>query len=185
MFFTRLLLRFWQNRLKQVLGDIISPQQSAFVPGRLITDNILVAYDALHTMSTRLKGRKGYMAIKLDMSKAYNRVEGDYLEAMMRQLGFADQWIRLVMICVRSVSFQVLLNGVPQGLISPTRGIRQGDPLSPYLFLLCTEGLSSLLLKHRLNGSLTGVPISHKGYQLSHLFFADNSLLFCGATAGE
>jgi len=119
------------------------------------------------------------------MSKAYSRVELDYLEAMMRQLGFTDQWIRLVMTCVRSVSFQVLLNGVPQGLISPTRGIQQGDQLSPYLFLLCTKGLSSLLLKHRLNGSLTGVSVSHRGYQLSHPFFADDSLLFGRATAGE
>jgi hypothetical protein len=74
--------------------------------------------------------------------------------------------------CVGTVSFQVLLNGVPQAMIS----------LSPYLFLLCAEGLSTLLTKASLDGRISGVPISHRGYQLSHLFFADNSLLFCRAT---
>jgi len=72
----KIVAKVLANRLKQVLGDIISPQQSTFVPGRLIMDNVIVAYEALHTMSTRIKGKKGYMAIKLDMSKAYDRVDG-------------------------------------------------------------------------------------------------------------
>jgi hypothetical protein len=86
----KIIAKILANKLKQVLAEIISKQQSAFVPGRLITDNVLVAYKALHTMSTRMKGRKGYMAIKLDMSKAYDRMEWAFLEAMMRSLGFAD-----------------------------------------------------------------------------------------------
>jgi len=120
----KIIANFLTNRLKQVLGEIISKQQSAFVLGRLITDNVLVAYKAFHTMSTRMKGRKGYMAIKLDMSKAYDWTEWAFLEAMMRSLGFADQWIRIIMQCVGTVSFQVLLNGVPQAMISLTRGLR-------------------------------------------------------------
>jgi len=70
------------------------------IPGRLISDNIIVAFETLHTMETRLKSRNGSMALKLDMSKAYDRLEWDFLEAMMRKLGFADRWVRLIMTCV-------------------------------------------------------------------------------------
>jgi hypothetical protein len=78
------------NQLKNVLGAIISPSQSAFIPRWLITDNVLVAFEALHTMDKKLKGRDGFMALKLNMSKTYDRVEWTYLEAIMRRLGFAD-----------------------------------------------------------------------------------------------
>jgi hypothetical protein len=80
-------------------------------------DNVLVAYEALHSMDTRMKGQKGFMAVKLDMSKAYDRVEWGFLEGMMRTMGFAEKWIRLIMQCVSSVTYSVLVNGVPQGLI--------------------------------------------------------------------
>jgi hypothetical protein len=181
----KIIAKVLANRLKGVLSSIISKHQSAFVPGRLISDNIVVAYEALHTMNSRMKGKKGYMAIKLDMSKAYDRVEWSFLEAMMRGLGFTETWISLIMRCVTSVSYSILINGSPFGTISPTRGIRQGDPLSPYLFLLCAEGLSSLIQKAHEDGTISGVPIAAKGFKLSHLFFADDSLLFCRSNFNE
>jgi hypothetical protein len=156
----KLIAKVVANWLKKVLGTIISPSQSAFILGRLITNNVLVAFEALHTMDRKLKGREGFMALKLDMSKAYNRVEWNYLEAIMRRLGFADRWVRMVMTCVRTVSFSVLINGQPYGKIIPTRGIRQGDPLSPYFFIICAEGLSSLLNRAEVDGRVTGLPIS-------------------------
>lgn len=79
-----------ENWLKSVLPAIISKQKSAFIPGRLITDNIIIAFEALHTVTTLQWGKKGSMAIKLDMAKAYDRVEWDFIEAIMRKMGFNE-----------------------------------------------------------------------------------------------
>ena len=130
-----------------MLPHIISPYQSVFIPRRLIIDNILVAYETLHAMHSCMWGKQGFMAMKLDISKAYDRVEWRLLEAIMERMGFASQWINLIMMCVRRTQYAVLVNGTLTGRIPPTRGIRQGDPISPYLFLLCAEVLSTLISK--------------------------------------
>ena len=134
------------NRLREILDEIIAEEQSVFIPGRLITDNVLVAYECIHSMR-RKRGKQGWCAVKIDMIKAYDRVEWEYLEGIMRQLGFHDRWISLVMSCVTTVSFQVKVNGELLPVFSPTRGFRLGDPISMYLFLLCGEGLSCMLKK--------------------------------------
>lgn len=141
----RIVFKVLANRLKKILPHIISMSQSAFLPDRLITDNVLVAFETMHCINQRSKGKEGLMAIKLDMSKAFDRIEWFCLERIMEKLGFHDRWISLMMMCIKSVSYSMLLNGEPKGLIHPTRGIRQGDPISPYLFLLCGEGLSAML----------------------------------------
>ena len=89
----KIISKVLANRLKQILSDIISPTQSAFVPGRLITDNVLVAYETLHTMHSQKKGKKGSLALKLDISKAYDRVEWPFLQGVMDKLGFPKKWI--------------------------------------------------------------------------------------------
>jgi hypothetical protein len=163
------------------LPQIVSESQSAFVPGRLITDNILVAFEILHHMHHQKKGKFGSLALKLDMSKAYDHVEWIYLKRAMEQLGFHSKWVTLMMECITTVSCFILVNGEPHGFIKPSRGLRQGDPLSPYLFLFCAKGFFSFLQKAKSAGKLQGVSISRGGPKITHLFFADDSLLFCKA----
>nr|XP_023881744.1 uncharacterized protein LOC111994118 [Quercus suber] len=173
------------NRLKSILPSVVSENQSAFQAGRVITDNILMAFETLHYMKHHQSGKSGFMALKLDMSKAYDRVEWKYLELIMKGMGFADRWVALMMECISIVSYSILINGEPFPIVHPTRGIIQGDPLSPYLFLFCTEGLHSLLQHSADSGQIRGVSICKKGPRLTHLFFADDSLLFCRSSATE
>ena len=100
-------------------------------------------------------------------------------------MGFCANWIALIMACVKSVTYSILFNGEPKGLITPTRGITQGDPLSPFLFLLCTEGLHGLIKDVARVGDLRGFSLCNRGPKLTHLFFADDSLLFCRANLDE
>ena len=125
------------------------------------------------------------MALKLDMSKVYDRVEWVFLERIMHHLGIEERLIKIIMACVQSVSYAVLLNEQPVGNIKPTRGLRQGNPLSPYLFLLCARGLQSLIHQVEVDGHIRGVAICRDGPKVSHLFFANDSVLFCRATEAE
>jgi hypothetical protein len=178
----KLVSKVIANRLKTILPHLISDSQSAFIPGRLITDNVLVAFETLHHMHTTKMGKDGAMALKLDMSKAYDRVEWAYLESIMRKMGFHPQWVSIIMQCISTVSYSLLVNGEPHGYIKPTRGLRQGDPLSPYLFLLCAEGFHFLISQASEQGELQGVALCRRGPRITHLFFADDSLLFTKAT---
>ena len=173
------------NRLQSLLPHVISESQSAFQPDKALSDNILVAFETLHYMKTKKTGKVGYMALKLDMSKAYDRVEWIFLEKLMLKMGFLDNWVRLVMETVRIVSYSILINGSPWGFIKPTRGIHLGDPLSPYLFLLCSEGLNGLIKNNVAASDLKGFSLCKNGPQISHLFFTDDSVIFCRAKMGD
>ncbi|KAA3470829.1 reverse transcriptase [Gossypium australe] len=168
--------------LQDVMGICIDKAQSAFVPGRLISDNVLLAYELLHTFRQKRMGKKGYMAVKLDMSKAYDRVEWDFVKQMMKQMGFASRWIELIMKCITTASYAVIINGNRGRNFQPTRGLRQGDPLSPFLFLICSEGLSTLMRSAMRNGLVKGAKACRRGPEISHLLFTDDCILFGEAT---
>lgn len=165
-------------RLQPLLPRIISPHQSAFVPKRAIGDNVLITHEILHYLRTSKAKVRCSMAVKTDMSKAYDRIEWTFLEAVLRKLGFHERWISWIMVCVTSVSYSFLVNGAPQGKVNPSRGLRQGDPLSPYLFILCTEVLSGLCSKAQASGLLPGIKVARNCPPINHLLFADDTMFF-------
>ena len=103
----------------------------------------------------------------------------------MLKLGFDPKWVQLAMETITTTSYSILINGEPHGFIKPTRGLKQVDPLSPYLFLLCAEGLSAMLRKAKESHTLKGIKSSQDGLCISRLLFADDSLLFCRAIVEE
>ena len=181
----KLVSKVLANMLKKLLPYIISESQSAFQSDKAISDNILVAFKSLHHMKHKKVGKKGFMAMKLDMSKAYDHVEWNFLCRLMEKMGFEDRWIQLIYGCISFVSYSILVNGEPHGDIKPTRGLRQGNPLSPYLFLLVSEGLNGLIQQAVTVGDLRGFSLCRNGPRISHLFFADDTLLFCRAELRE
>ena len=121
---SRIVSKVVANRLKYVLPMVISDAQSAFVPNRLITDNTTVAYELLHRMRNRRKGRMGQKAVKLDISKAYDRVEWGFLRQIMLKLGFDPKWVQLAIETITIASYSVLINGKSRGFIKLSRGIK-------------------------------------------------------------
>ncbi|XP_010472251.1 PREDICTED: uncharacterized protein LOC104751896 [Camelina sativa] len=173
------------TRLKRCLPKLVSETQGAFVSGRLISDNILIAHEIIHALRTNSKFNKDMIAIKTDMSKAYDRVEWDFLEHLFVKMGFNSTWIQWIMSCVRSVSYTVLINGSSHGFVKPSRGIRQGDPLSPFLFILCAEALVHLMQRRHEQQRLTGFQFNESCPSVQHLLFADDSLFICKANKEE
>ena len=163
------------NRLKSLISVVITKNQSAFLSKRLITDNVLVAFEVMNTISQKKIGKTWSIALKLDMSKAFDWVEWIFLEKIMTKMGFHPRWITMVMNCVTSVTYSIHINGVPRGRITPSRGLHQGDPLSPYLFLLCAEGLSTLIHRASDVGTLRGLQVCKRSPHVTHIFFENDS----------
>lgn len=181
----RILSKVMANRLKICLPTLISEQQSAFVEGRLLTDNALVAFEINHFIRRKTQGHKGVAGFKIDVSKAYDRLEWGFLESMMEKFGFSEIWRDRVMRCVKSVSYSFTQDGEVFGEVNPQRGIRQGDPISPYLYILCAEGLSSIMRRYEDVGLIHGCSIARGAPAISHLLFADDCYFFFKATGGE
>lgn len=174
----KIISKVLANRLKQVLDGIISDTQSAFITGRLITDNIMVAYEVMHYLKRKTRGKEGWMAMKIDMSKAYDRVEWKFLEEVLKKLGFDTKVVGLIMTCVSTVSYQIVHAGKTFGEINPTRGIRQRDPLSSYLFLIYMEGFTALINDFERRGLVKGIKVARNAPTISHKFFTDDAYIF-------
>lgn len=181
----KVISKILANRLKPMLNYLIYETLSAFIPGRFITDNIMVSYEVMHFMKRKTQGKTGWMALKLDMSKGYDRVEWLFLRGLLSQMGFGVDSVRLIMECLCSAKYQICHTGRGFGSIIPSRGIRQGDPLSSYLFLICMEGLSVLIQEFERRRLLKGIQVAREAPCLTHMFFADDTYIYCKARPDE
>lgn len=169
------------ERLKEVMTKLVDSQQMAFIQGRQIMDAVLVANEAV---GSRLTQRKPGILCKLDIEKAYDNVSWGYLLNIMQRIGFGQKWIKWVKYCISTVSFSVLINGTSAGFFKAQKGLRQGDPLSPFLFLLAMEGLNKMVKTANINGWLRGFDVAREGkesLEVTHLQYADDTLIFCDA----
>ncbi|KAL9665225.1 hypothetical protein QQ045_020638 [Rhodiola kirilowii] len=174
----KIITKIIVSRLQPILKEIISPVQSAFIKGRIISDNFIVAHKLSSFMKLCRDDRNFFASVKVDMSKAYDRVEWCFLENLLHKMGFADLWVNRVMSCVKSVSYQIKVNDSISKVFRPSRGLRQGDPLSPYMFLLCTEFLNAKIVEGVSRNLISGISICRRAPVISHLFFADDSIFF-------
>ncbi|KAL2497433.1 Uncharacterized protein Adt_22983 [Abeliophyllum distichum] len=175
IFFNKLVTKLLNSRLSNILPQIISAPQSRFIPGRLIGDNILLAQELLHTLDTKVRG--GNASLKLDMAKAYDRLDWGFLISVLEGFGFDAIWIDRIQRCISECHFSVLLNGRPCGFFPSSRGLRQGDPISPSLFIIAADYFSRILT--RQYQQIASMAYRHGGDALiSHLCFADDMIIF-------
>ncbi|XP_028111966.1 uncharacterized protein LOC114310213 [Camellia sinensis] len=156
--------------------------QTAFLGGRCILNGVLIANEVVDWWK---KARKKGIIIKLDYEKAYNSINWEFLLSMMENFGFGAKWVGWIKSCIYSSRVTVLVNGSPTAEFSPQKGLRQGDPLSSFLFNIVAEGLNILLERAKEKGLIKGASIGHKELKVSHLQFADDTIIFCEATWDE
>ena len=172
------------SKLRTVLHKLISPYQSAFIHNRWITENQVIVQEMLHSFKAG-KMKEGLMAIKLDHQKAYDRVNWSFIKVVLIKFGFSEVFINWIMECITSMSFEVLINGGKSENFKPERGMRQGDPLSPYIFILGQKILSRLLEKEFRHHNIIGVKASVGGPAITHVIYADDVVLFSKACRKE
>lgn len=166
------------NRLQLVLGSLISSFQNGFVPQRQVLDNILIAHEVLEHIRKRKKGKKSAFGLKLDMNKAYDRVNWEFLFGMLWTMGFSQTWVDWIKQWVTTVSFSVAVNGKWSATFRPLCGLRQGDPLSPCLFILVAQAFSDGLQEFASANVCRGISVSSRSPCISHLLFADDCFIF-------
>nr|GMC86714.1 ribonuclease H [Ipomoea batatas] len=156
----KIVAKVMVNRLKGLLDKVIAENQNAFVPSRMITDNIMVAFKAHQYLMCKKQGKDGFTALKLSLSKAFDCVQWFFLRAMLHRLRLCDNWISLIMECVSIVDYHILHDGNQIGPIILSRGLRQRDPISPYLFIIVAEGLSTMMKDAKPKGLLHGIQVA-------------------------
>ncbi|KAJ9680329.1 hypothetical protein PVL29_019598 [Vitis rotundifolia] len=171
----KIIAKVLSGRLRGVLHETIHSTQGAFVQGRQILDAVLIANEIVD--EKRRSGEEG-VVFKIDFEKAYDHVSWDFLDHVLEKKGFSPRWRKWMKGCLSTVSFAILVNGNAKGWVKASRGLRQGDPLSPFLFTLVADVLSRLLLRAEERNLLEGFRVGRNRTRVSHLQFADDTIFF-------
>lgn len=172
----KIIAKILASRLQSVMNSIINPFQSSFVCGRQILDGAMVAAELIESCK---RHNSEAILLKLDFHKAFDNVSWNFLEWALTQMGFPRQWINWILACVTSASASVLINGSPSPPIKLQRGLRQGDPLSPFLFDIVVEVLHLVIERAISLNCWEGIEVCPGGKKISHLQYADDTLVFC------
>ena len=180
----KIISKLLVSKLRPLLHNLVSLYQSAFSPGRWIVENQVIVQELLHSFKTR-KVKSGLMAIMLDLQKAYDRVNWSFLKVVLTRFGLNDTFINWIMTCISTVSFEVLVNGGKSEQYKLGRGLRQGDPLFLYLFIIGQEVLLRMLERDMARKKISGVEASLGGPAIFHVMYADDIVLFSKASRKE
>ncbi|GKU98551.1 hypothetical protein SLEP1_g11543 [Rubroshorea leprosula] len=171
----KILAKLLVNRLRKVLDTIIEEQQMAFIKGRKLLDGVIIANEVIEEAKRK---KKNSFLLKVDFEKAYDKVGWDFIDYMLLRMWFTAKWRKWMKECLQSSTVSILINGSPKRQFLVSKGIRQGDPLSPFLFLIVTEGLNGLMLSAMDKNLYKGVRIGNVDVMVSHLQFADDTIFF-------
>ncbi|VFQ82564.1 unnamed protein product [Cuscuta campestris] len=174
-FFSKIISRILSSRLAPLLDKIISPEQAGFLKGRGIEEHILLSNEYMHNLDSKTRG--GNVMIKLDMAKAFDKMSWNYLEAILKAFGFNENCTALLLQNLKSTYMSILVNGRPAGFFKIKRGVKQGDPLSPLLFIIGSEGFSRSL-KHAISSGFLSPYKAGRSQVVSHLAYADDLIVF-------
>ena len=175
----KLIAKVLANRLKKVMSKLVNIAQNAFVAGRQILDASLIANEVIDSITKKKEKR---ILCKLDIEKAYDTLNWNFLLSSFQKMGFGERWIGLIKWSITTVSFSVIVNGSPTGYFKSTRGLRQGDPFSRYLFVPGMEVFLILINKAASVGFLSSFNLKGRTGEevhVTHLLFADDTLVFC------
>ncbi|KAJ0616096.1 putative RNA-directed DNA polymerase [Helianthus annuus] len=172
----KIIAKVLANRLKPILGSLISTSQSAFVGKRNILDGPLVVSEVV---SWAKKSRTKVMLFKVDFAKAYDTLNWQFLLRVLKEMRFPDKWVSWISSCLKSGKGSVIVNGSPTEEFVFKRGLRQGDPLSPSLFILALEVLEMLIKRAQQLGLISGLKMPNDGPILTHLSYADDVMFLC------
>lgn len=171
----KIIAKTLTRRLKLVMKGLISQPKRAFIEGHQILDSVLIANECIED---RWGSRRAGVLCKLDVEKACDHVNWNLLDYILTYLGFKVKWRSWISFCVKSSSFSVMVNGSPAGFFRSSMGLRQGDPLSPYLFIMIIDVLSKIISIAEM-GYISGFKVGSGSMSISHLQFANDTMIFC------
>lgn len=180
----RLLMKLVATRLQKHVKVLISNTQTTFVKGRCISDNTILVREVIHSFNSQKYKEKSFL-LKVDINKAFDTVRWEFIWEAMAKVNIPQPLIALVRNCMRASQVTILFNGTGQGFIKPTRGLRQGCPLSPFLFILAMESLTRELQWAVQHGDIKGVKLARTAPKITHIMYADDLVLFGNAEIEE